>query len=309
MHDRILCSRCGKGAFYLQPYSGNSFCRRCYTQALEKRVRDHINKRRLLRPNDRIAVAVSGGKDSVSLLHILVQIEEEFPKSELVAISIDEGIEGYRSEALEVAAKNAAELGVEHHILSFESIYGHSLEEIAQIAPKRGKLSICAYCGILRRKALNVLAKKVDASVIVTAHNLDDEAQSILMSVLRGGVNLIVQKQSEVDSFVRLAKPFSSIPEREIVLYAYLKGICYQSIPCPYAGTSLRNDTRVFLDIMEEKHPGMKFNVQATFRHLQLMSGSKRMRGGIQVCKSCGESSFSVLCRSCQVLQDLGLSK
>ncbi|MCJ7635806.1 TIGR00269 family protein [Candidatus Bathyarchaeota archaeon] len=307
MGDTILCSRCGRGAFYLQPYSGNSFCRRCYIQALEKRVRDHINQQRLLRPNDRIAVAVSGGKDSVSLLHILVQIEEEFPKAELVAVSIDEGIEGYRSEALEIAAKNAAKLGVEHHILSFESIYGHRLEEIAQIALTRGKFSICAYCGILRRKALNVLAKKVDASVLVTAHNLDDEAQSVLMSIVRGDANLFVQQQSQVDSFVRRAKPFSSIPEREVVLYAYLRGICFQSISCPYAGTSLRNDARVFLDIMEEKHPGMKFNVQATLRHLQLMKGSKG--GGIQVCESCGEPSSTVLCRSCQVLQELGLSQ
>lgn len=307
MGDTILCSRCGRGAFYLQPYSGNSFCRRCYTQALEKRVRGHINQRRLLRPNDRIAVAVSGGKDSVSLLHILVQIEKEFPKAELVAVSIDEGIEGYRNEALEIAAKNASKLGVEHHVLSFESIYGHRLEEIAQIALTRGKFSICAYCGILRRKALNVLAKKVDASVLVTGHNLDDEAQSVLMSIVRGDANLFVRQQSQVDSFVRRAKPFSSIPEREVVLYAYLKGICFQSIPCPYAGTSLRNDARVFLDIMEEKHPGMKFNVQATIRRLQLMKGRKG--GEIQVCESCGEPSSTVLCRSCKVLQELDLSQ
>ncbi len=307
MGDTILCSCCGRGAFYLQPYSGNSFCRRCYIQALEKRVRDHINQQRLLRPNDRIAVAVSGGKDSVSILHILVQIEEEFPKAELVAVSIDEGIEGYRSEALKIAAKNAAKLGVEHHVLSFESIYGHRLEEIAQIALTRGKFSICAYCGILRRKALNVLAKKVDATVLVTGHNLDDEAQSVLMSIVRGDVNLFIKQQSQVDGFVRRAKPLSSIPEREIVLYAYLRGICFQSIPCPYARTSLRNDARVFLDNMEEKHPGMKFNVQATIGHLQLMKKTKE--GRIQVCESCGEPSSTVICRSCQVLQDLGINQ
>jgi len=305
MDDPIRCSLCNGEAFYLQRYLGRAFCRRCYPKALEKRVRDHVNHQRLLRPDDRIAVAVSGGKDSVSLLHALARIEEEFPKAKLFAVSVDEGIEGYRSEALEIATENAAELGVEHHILSFKSLYGYSLDEIAETARSKGKDSICAYCGILRRKALNLMAKDVDATVLATAHNLDDEAQSILMSILRGDAGLFTHNQGQTEGFVRRVKPFSAIPEREIALYAYLKGIRFQSVPCPYAGTSLRNDVRRFLDIIEEKHPGMKFNVQAILE--RLLSTGDRMEGAIKVCTSCGEPSSSGLCRSCQVLCELGI--
>lgn len=268
-------------------------------------MRDHINHQRLLRPDDRIAVAVSGGKDSVSLLHVLAGIEEEFPKARLVALSIDEGIEGYRGEALEIAAQNAGELGVEHHVLSFKSLYRFGLDEVAEVARSRGQVSICAYCGILRRKALNVMAKNVAATVLATAHNLDDEVQSLLMSILRGDVSSFTPDEGHVEGFVRRIKPFSAIPEREIALYAYLKGVRFQSVPCPYAGTSLRNDVRAFLDAVEEKHPGMKFNVQASLQKVRPMKD--RGEGPVQVCRSCGEPSSDGLCRSCQVLQELGI--
>lgn len=267
-------------------------------------MRDHIDHQRLLRPEDRIAVAVSGGKDSVSLLHVLARIEGEFPKAKLVAVSVDEGIEGYRCEALGIAKENAAKLGVEHHVSSFKSLYGYDLDEIAKTARSRGQFSICAYCGILRRKALNVMAKNVGATVLATAHNLDDEAQSLLMSILKGDANIFAHDQGQVEGFVRRVKPFSTIPEREIALYAHLKGIRFQSTSCPYAGTSLRNDVRAFLNTVEEKHPGMKFNVQATLQRLRPIGGKE---GSIRVCESCGEPSSSGLCRSCQVLQELGI--
>lgn len=305
MTDSTLCYVCGRPAFYRQPYSGNAFCQKCYPKVLEKRVRDHINHQRLFRPNDKIAIAVSGGKDSVSLLHILSHIECEFPKVKLVAISVDEGIEGYRNEALEIAAKNAEKLSVEHQILSFESLYKHRLDEIVEATRTHGQFSICAYCGILRRKALNVIAKKVDASVLATAHNLDDEAQSVIMSLMRGDANLFSHEQSQTNGFVKRVKPLAFIPEREVALYAYLRGISFQSVPCPYASSSLRNDARTFLDNIEEKHPGMKFNIHATSKRLQLVKGKKTK---IQFCKSCNEPSAAILCRSCQVLKRAGIS-
>jgi uncharacterized protein (TIGR00269 family) len=301
----LRCSYCGNEAFYSQPYSGNAFCQRCYPEALEKRVRDNINHNRLLKPDDRIAIAVSGGKDSVSLLHILARIEDGFKRTELVAVSIDEGIEGYRNEALNIAAENSSMLCVEHRILSFKSLFGHTIDEIVGVIQKKGQFSVCAYCGILRRKALNVAAKNAHASVLATAHNLDDETQSILMSLMRGNVRLLNRKSEVLGGFVRRIKPLCLIPEREIVLYAYLKHIPFQSVPCPYANTSLRNDVREFLDVVDEKHPGMKFNLSSAINRLQLAKHNESSE--LRACQSCGEPSSGPLCRSCQVLQDLGI--
>ena len=268
-------------------------------------MRDHIVRRRLLRPTDRIAVAVSGGKDSVSLLHVLTKIERVFPKAGLLAVSIDEGIKGYRAEALEIATENTGNLGVEHHVLTFRDLYGRDLDQIAEAASAKGESSVCAFCGILRRKALNVAAKSHGATVLVTGHNLDDEAQSFLMSLLRGDISHVGRSHGRVEGFIRRAKPFSTIPEREVALYAYLKEIRHQSVLCPYAGSSIRNDVRRFLDAIEAKHPGMKFNVRGAVDKLSPLV--LRMDGTYRTCAICGESSSGELCRSCQVLQGLGI--
>jgi uncharacterized protein (TIGR00269 family) len=299
------CSLCGGDAFFRQPYSGQAYCRSCFPRAFENRVRDHIARARLLRPRDRIAVAVSGGKDSVSLLHLLTNIERAFPKAELLAVSIDEGIRGYRHEALDIAAENTGNLGVEHHVLTFRDLYGRDLDQIAEAATAKGESSICAFCGILRRKALNVAAKRHGATVLATAHNLDDEAQSFLMSLLRGDISPVGRSQGQVEGFIRRAKPFSTIPEREVALYAYLKEIRPQSVPCPYAGSSIRNDVRRFLDVIEAKHPGMKFSVRGAIDKLGPFA--LRRDGTSRTCAICGEPSSGELCRSCQVLQRLGI--
>ena len=132
--------------------------------------------------NDRIAVAVSGGKDSISLLHVLAKMERFRPKASLVAVTVDEGIRGYRDEALKIAETYCKKLDLAHHTVSFKELYGFTLDEI--VARKRLKgekeLTSCAYCGVLRRRALNVAAHAVKATKIATAHTLDDEVQTIL---------------------------------------------------------------------------------------------------------------------------------
>jgi len=147
-----------------------------------------------------------------------------------------------------------------------------------------------------------VAAKNARASVLATAHNLDDETQSIIMSLMRGNVKILNKKPQGLDGFVRRVKPLCLVPEREMVLYAYLKHIRFQSILCPYASTSLRNDVREFLDIVDDKHPGMKFNLVSAINRLQLTDHNE---SSLQACQSCGEPSSGLLCRSCQVLRDL----
>jgi len=297
---------CGKSAFFLRPYSGEAFCRRCYPRTFEKRVSETITGMRMLRPIERLAVAVSGGKDSVSLLHVLTRIERRFPQVQIIAFTVDEGISGYRREAIEIAASNAKQLGIEHRVVSFKSLYGHDLDEVAHRVQELKLESVCAYCGILRRKALNVAAKEVEATKLATAHNLDDEAQSLIMSLLRGAMDELLRSKGESTGFVPRIKPFMRTPEREIALYAHVRRIRFQSIPCPYAGTSLRNEVRCFLDIVEEMHPGMKFAVPSTFGKLRPTESVAKTGGR---CRVCNEPAFKTICRACQVLKNLGLRK
>lgn len=305
-----LCMR--REAFFFRPYSGERLCTRCFLKSIEDKVRATIAKHNMLKFDDRIAVAVSGGKDSVSLLHVLTKIERDYPKASIVAVSVDEGIKGYRSEALKIAASNCKKLGVEHHIISFKELYGFTLDEIVKALKTKGKseLTPCAYCGVLRRKALNMAARKVEADKLATAHTLDDEVQTVLLNMLHGDVSRIAREKpvtDEVDlKLVRRIKPLCEITERETALFAYVKKIRFQRILCPYASEAMRNDIRVFLNQMEEKHAGVKFTMYKSAEKIRLaLEKATIFREGLRECSICGEPTTQKICKACEMLQEI----
>jgi uncharacterized protein (TIGR00269 family) len=306
------CSACRKReAFFFRPYSGERLCRRCFAKSVEAKVRATISEYRMLRFDDRLAVAVSGGKDSVSLLHILAGLEWKHPKSSLVAVTVDEGIKGYRDEALRIAVENCKKLNIEHHVVSFKNLFGYTLDKL--IASQRTKdvssCSSCAYCGVLRRKALNLAARQVDASRIATAHTLDDEVQTILLNIFHGDVMRLAREKPVTDAvhrkLVRRIKPFCEIPERETSLYAYVEGIEFQSTPCPYASEALRNDVRHMLNRLEENHAGMKFAIFSSIERIRPALEKADKKEGLGECCECGEPTSERICRTCQMLKQM----
>lgn len=312
--DKAVCTVCRRRpAFFLRRYSGERLCRSCFVKSIEGKVRATIAKYRMLDFDDRIAVAVSGGKDSVSLLHILAKIEHEYPKASLVAVSVDEGIAGYRDEALKIATENCRKLGIEHHVISFRELYGLTLDEIVEKAKKSGKseLTPCAYCGVLRRKALNIIARKVEADKLATAHTLDDEVQTVLLNMLHGDVIRIVREKPVTDEvhpkLVRRVKPFCETPEKETALFAYVKKIKFQSMPCPYAPEALRNDIRLFLNRIEEKHAGIKYTLFRATERIRQAFEKARGTEVLKECLVCGEPTIQNVCKACEMLQSLGV--
>ena len=146
------CSFCHDSAVYSREYEGVSFCGKCFRHAIEEKVRRTVTKHAMLSYDDHIAIAVSGGKDSLTLLNILVKLERKFPRSKLTAICVDEGIEGYRDEALDLAAKECKRLDVKQIVVSYRDLFGTTTDEI--VKRDLGKTP-CSYCGVLRRKAIN----------------------------------------------------------------------------------------------------------------------------------------------------------
>jgi len=305
----VVCKR--RKSFFFRPYSGEKLCRKCFVESIEAKVRGTIGKYHMFSFDDRIAVAVSGGKDSVSLLHILAKTECKHPKSSLVAVTVDEGIKGYRDEALEIAVANCKALGVEHHVVSFKELYGFTLDEIIMCTETKGRreLTACAYCGVLRRRALNVAARDVCADKVATAHTLDDEVQTSLMNIFRGDIVRLAKEKPVTDSvhprLVRKVKPFCEVLERESTLYAYVKQIRFQDTPCPYASEALRNDIRAMLNRMEEKRAGTKFTVFKSMERIRPALVEVVEKEEFRECAVCGEPSSSSLCRTCEILRDL----
>ena len=307
-----ICTVCKRReAIFFRPYSGEKLCGRCFAKSIEEKVRTTIAKYKMLEFDDRIAVAVSGGKDSVSLLHVLAKIECGYPKTSIVAVTVDEGIKGYRDEALKIAVENCKKLGIEHHVASFKDLYGYRLDGIVKSLKQKGEggLTPCAYCGVLRRKALNIAARNLKADKLATAHTLDDETQTILLNIFHGDVLRIAREKPVTDEahpkLVRKVKPLCEIPEKETALYAYIRKIKFQSMPCPYASEALRNDVRTMLNRMEEKHAGIKFTIFKSIERIRPALEEVAKKEGLRECSECGEPTSEKICKTCQMLRQV----
>jgi uncharacterized protein (TIGR00269 family) len=309
-----LCDSCGRSeVFFVRGYSGEHLCRRCFVRSVEGKARATISRYGMFRFDDRVAVAVSGGKDSTSLLRVLAGLERSFPRAELVGVSVDEGIGGYRDEALVIAHDNCRKLGVEHVVVGFGELFDVGLDDlVARLRDKgQGSSSVCAFCGVLRRRALNLVARRVGADKLATGHTLDDEVETVLLNVFRGDVCRLAKEKPVCDVVdVRLVprvKPFCLVPEREVALYAFVKGIRFQSIACPYAAGAFRNDVRAMLNAVEEKHTGVKFAVSSSFERLRPYLDGLTHSEGLRECRVCGELTTGDVCRVCGMLRELGV--
>jgi uncharacterized protein (TIGR00269 family) len=262
----------------------------------------------MLREDDRIAVAVSGGKDSAVLLDALFRIEQNFPNVELVPITIDEGIRGYRDKALEAAKDLTNNLGLKLEVRNFSSLFGQSLDEIVT---GRGENSVgaCSYCGVLRRRAINTAAKELAADVVVTGHNLDDEAQTIMMNMMRGDSRRIVRanrsRASPIGGLVPRVKPIKEISERDIVAYTHHISLPYHDVPCPYAVEAYRNDIREFLNRMEHKRPGTFLAILRSSESIAEAFEQNAGASNLKTCETCGDPTSSRICKVCSMLEDL----
>jgi uncharacterized protein (TIGR00269 family) len=296
------CGRCGGAVVYTRRYSGESLCSSCFRDSLIEKTRRTISKYGMLRYGEKVGVAVSGGKDSLSLLKILHELNGQ-NQNELVALSVDEGVEGYRDEAITNARSISMELGVGHVTVSYRELFGFSLDQALDWKGDRD-VSSCSFCGVFRRRAIDEAATRAGVDVVVTAHNLDDYVQTFLMNLLHGDVERIgwMDPSYTDDSFpIRRVKPFMEIYEEEIALFAYLSKIPFQSVSCPYMHEGLRTEVRDYLNEMEAKHPGMKnvllrSSLEVVSRFASAGSGKKSIP-----CKVCGNPSSSGLCNVCRM--------
>jgi cytoplasmic tRNA 2-thiolation protein 1 len=297
----VLCGLCTSPAFYRREYEGVNLCKKCFKQSIEEKVRTTISRHEMFGPRDHIAVAVSGGKDSQSLLQILSKLKTRFPLSKLTAVTVDEGIREYRDEALALARALTESLRIEHRIFSFKKFFGVALDEIVQ---RQSKLAPCSYCGVLRRRALEKAARAIGADKIATAHNLDDEVQTALLNILHGGVERLARTGpilADPDKrFIPRVKPLSEVYESEIALYAYVSNLEFQTIPCPHRSRALRGDIRSILDALEKKHPGLKYTAYSSKMKLSSLLNNRKVQ--LNSCKLCGELTGKDLCEVCRII-------
>ena len=321
-------------------YSGLHLCEDHFLASVDKRVRRRIREDNLV-PSDATpddpqtwVVGLSGGKDSVVLTDILHRTFENDPRIELVGLTIHEGIEGYRDKSVEACEELADELGVRHEVVSYEEEFDVRMDDVVEKDPEN--MAACAYCGVFRRDLLSRYAEEFDADKLLTGHNLDDEAETALMNFLEGDVAQIAKHfdaslgsfeeresrdgsdgtggappaRGEQDDFVPRAKPLRDIPEKEVALYAQLKGLPAHITECPHASEAYRGEIRDLLHELEENHPGTRHSIMAGYEELAALAAGEfgsREEGSTELdeCGRCGASTTRELCRKCSLLDSI----
>ncbi|MFZ3059672.1 MAG: TIGR00269 family protein [Candidatus Methanoperedens sp.] len=294
----MKCQRCSKSAVLYQKYSNAHLCKVHFIEDVERKIKRDIRKFKMVKRDDRIAVALSGGKDSIALLYILHKIFKNRPDIELLAITIDEGISGYRENTIKHAEKLTGELGIPLKVSSFGDGFGITLDELTG----KKEHAACTLCGVLRKNLLNKAARELSATKLAIGHNLDDESQTILMNYLRGDVDRIKRMLPDAiqPGMVLRIKPLRSIPEKEVALYGFLNDLPVSTDECPYSGEALRNEIREIINNYEVKHPGTKYSLLRGFEAISKVLNPL----GTQVlqCEKCGEPSSETICKTCRLL-------
>ncbi|MHA1997827.1 MAG: TIGR00269 family protein [Promethearchaeota archaeon] len=338
--ETILCSRCKKNpAIVVRNLSGEVTCKRCFMGEIEKRVRRIMSRYKMMNKEDKIAFAISGGKDSITMLKIVMNIHGNLIAQQSrrghapVAITIDEGIKGYRQESLDISRRACAEAGLEHVVFSFEKEFGLSLDALVSKASDPGKLpeflekkprgqlknagklilKPCSICGVLRRRVLEDVARRLGATKLLLGHNLNDEIETFLMNVFRGDVTRIRRAASSLlddnPEFVRKIKPLRDVLQQDIVLYLHHAGGQFQSAPCPYSvgDVVFRGEIQGILSQMEDSHPGSSYNVMKFLDETFPDVKQPPVESSISRCSNCGrpKSKHMGKCMACYYVERL----
>lgn len=303
---------CDSLPYTKDPRTKKVLCKDHFTQLIINRVKKAIQHYNMIEKHDHIGLGYSGGKDSTVLLNILLKTMKYYSNNQITVITIDEGIKGYRDGSLELTNETSKKYNVDHFIITFKELYGATLDQIISKSLNLGiSLSACAICGILRRRALNRGAQYAGVTKIATGHNLDDEAQSIIMNLLRGDSGKFVRlSRNPVQKFTSLKpriRPLIKVTEPEIVLYAHANELDYHSFPCPYSSSAMRNDIRSFLMAMEKKRPSTLINIINLHDSLDQFFPKSGVRTTTYMCKMCKEVSTHEICPVCQLLGKIGL--
>lgn len=308
----MSCNKCQQKAVISLQHG--SLCKNHFIDYFEEKVFKTINQYQLIGRNEKLCVAVSGGKDSLTVLYLTKKYLEKnnLPVDNLAALAIDEGIDQYREKTLIDLKKFCAEHAVPLTIVSFEQELGKTLDKAYPIINKDTNKRPCNVCGVWRRYLLNKHAKHLGADKVITGHNLDDEAQAIIMNIFKANTKLAgrlgpISGLEEHDLFVQRVKPLYFCAEKEVRLYALLKNFQIQFTECPYSKEGYRHHIQEMLNDFEQKYRGTKQGIVNSFLAMLPLFKEQERQATIQQCSKCQEASNKEICNACvmkEAIQD-----
>jgi len=311
-----------------RPKTGEAVCKACFFQAFEDEVHHTIVTENLFEKGETVAIGASGGKDSTVLAYIMQLLNERHSYGlKLLLLSIDEGISGYRDDSLQAVERHSVQFRLPLVVLPYSALFGWSMD---QVVAQEGRRANCTYCGVFRRQALDRGALQLNADKLATGHNADDLAETVLLNLLRGDfprLSRCVSASTNDTSgnchgmTLPRVKPFKWTYEKEIVMYAYFKGLDYFATECIYSPEAYRGHARAFLKDVESLRPSAIVDtiVSAqcfTFPNVDGAESCSPSSGKVPVqaqtlrnCEKCGYMTSQPICKACQLLHSLNAKK
>ncbi|KAL1854613.1 cytosolic thiouridylase subunit Ctu1 [Paecilomyces lecythidis] len=269
-----VCFHCKEArAVIIRPKNRHKLCRSCFLHVFETEIHETITSTSLFQRGERVAIGASGGKDSTVLASVLKTLNERYDYGlDLVLLSIDEGIKGYRDDSLETVKRNAQQYDMPLEIVGYDELYGWTMDQVVAQVGKKGN---CTYCGVFRRQALDRGAARLDIKHVVTGHNADDVAETVMMNLLRGDLPRLSRGTSIVTdsdaSEIKRSKPLKYAYEKEIVLYAHHKKLDYFSTECIYSPEAFRGSARTLIKDLEKIRPSSILDIVRSGEDMALL--------------------------------------
>src|SRR5262245_26256024 len=292
----MKCRKCGGGAVIELRRHNAAFCAPDYLEFFRNQVREAIRRHHMFTRDERVLVAVSGGKDSLALWDVL--IEEGYTTSGLY---LDLGIFEYSVESRARCERFATERGVPLLVSRVADEVGAPVPVIKDVTRRPP----CSGCGLSKRYLMNREALVRGFPVVATGHNLDDEAATLFGSVMHWQTEALPRQSPALASthpkLVRRVKPLYRLSERETAAYAFLRRIDYIVEECPFAKGATSIQHKDILNRMEEASPGAKHNFLFGFLDKARPAFERAEAVELRECTRCGQVTTGTVCAFCKL--------
>ncbi len=291
----MKCRRCKADAAVSLPSHNTAFCPRCYLDFFSRQVEAGIHEQNLLTKDDRILVALSGGKDSLALM-----LELGRQGYDVTGLHIDLGIPGY-SEASRGVVQRFCSKHQLPLIIKETAAEGLAIPDVKKAVDR----PICSVCGKIKRHIFNRTAREEGFTALATGHNLDDETARLTSNILRWDTAYLSDEGPILEgsgAFIKKVKPLWRLTEYETANYAFLMGIENYYAPCPYSQrASFSVYKKLWVDL-EEKMPGRKMHFYQRFlTHARSFFQKGEEAERLMPCESCGSPTTAGLCGVCRI--------
>jgi uncharacterized protein (TIGR00269 family) len=295
----VKCRRCREPAVIDVRRHNAAFCRDCFVHHCHEQVRRAIADFDMIEPDESVLVAVSGGKDSLALWRILLELGYAAD-----GVYLGLGIGDYSDDSARYARSFAKTTGATLHEVDLESDFGFSIPDGARAARR----APCSACGLSKRHLFNSAALELGYQVVATGHNLDDEAAVLLGNTLRWDDEYLARQYPVLPAsqgFARKVKPLVRLGEREMAAYCVLNGIDYILDECPMAVGNRHLHYKELLTALEERSPGAKAAFLFAFwerAHARFATAAvDEARAELSPCEVCGAPTPGEICAFCRL--------